>query len=306
MKKALTLLFALALAAWTPAQAGGLPLLGVGKPSVAAPGGLPLDTGTAASRAFSLRKLRTAYAGNVVTVKRASDSTSSTIGFSGNVIDSTTLLTFCAATNCVVTTGYDQSGNARDWTAISGSEPQIVASGSLVTKGGFPSLNDSTGQMGFSSTGASTTTPLTILGVWAATTPTADRAYITYGNGSSFGFYYGTSTGGTANGKQSVAAAGCCRVFDSSTALTANTLFQGGVRADGTNYKFWLNGSPDGTGTYSQSFTAYTAANLGVDSNTTGGNGNIGYITEEMEFTSALTDAEADAKALEEKTYYGL
>lgn len=306
MKRLLGLFLALALAFGPVAQAGQPTLLGAGGVTVAS-GSLPLDSGPAASRAVSLRLLRTAYAGNDITVRRSSDSATSNIGFSSGVINTTALLSFCAATTCVVTTWYDQSGNARDWTAISGAEPVIVSAGSLITKGGFAALQDSTAQMGFTSTGASTGRPLTILSVWSSTTPTLDAGVLVYGNGSVNGVYYGTSTGGTANGKQSIASVGCCRVVDSTTALTSDTLFQGGIRFDtSTTYTFYLNGVANGTGADSTSFNAYTAATLGAEMSTGSTNGMIGFLSEFVEWTSALTDPQALAFAGNQKTYYGL
>lgn len=93
-----------------------------------------LDTYPNASAAYSLRKLRSAYAGNCIRVRRSSDNTEQNIGFVNNALDTATLLTFCGAANGFVTTWYDQSGNANNLvmtTAVS--QPQIVSSGSLLT-----------------------------------------------------------------------------------------------------------------------------------------------------------------------------
>jgi hypothetical protein len=93
---------------------------------------LVLD-GLTASAAYSTRKLRTAYSGSGLRVRRASDNAEQDIGFSLNLLDTSSLTTFCAATDGFVVTWYDQSGNARDLTqATAGDQPQIVSGGSLL------------------------------------------------------------------------------------------------------------------------------------------------------------------------------
>jgi hypothetical protein len=72
---------------------------------------LLLDTYTGASVAYSLRKLRTAYSGSAIRVRRSSDNTEQNIGFVNNVLDTASLNTFCSGANGFVTTWYDQSGN---------------------------------------------------------------------------------------------------------------------------------------------------------------------------------------------------
>ena len=91
---------------------------------------LLLDFYPNASVAYSLRKLRTAYTGNCIRVRRSSDNTEQDIGFVGNDLDTTSLLSFVGAGDGFVTIWYDQSGNgnnANQATALS--QPQIVASG---------------------------------------------------------------------------------------------------------------------------------------------------------------------------------
>ena len=94
---------------------------------------LLLDTYPNAAAAYSLRKLRTAYTGSAIRVRRSSDNTEQNIGFTGNELDTTALLSFCGAGNGFVTTWYDQSGNARNATQITqANQPQIVSSGVVI------------------------------------------------------------------------------------------------------------------------------------------------------------------------------
>lgn len=102
---------------------------------------LLLDTVTGAVAAYSLRKLRAAYSGSAIRVRRSSDNAEQDIGFVSGVLDTASLLTFCGAGNGFVATWYDQSGsgnNATNATALS--QPQIVSSGSVLMVSGKPTL----------------------------------------------------------------------------------------------------------------------------------------------------------------------
>jgi hypothetical protein len=96
---------------------------------------LLLDLYTSSAVAYSLRKLRTAYSGSAIQVRRSSDNTTQDIGFdlNGN-LDTSSLLTFCGAGNGSITTWYDQSGNSNNATQTTiANQGQIVSSGSIVT-----------------------------------------------------------------------------------------------------------------------------------------------------------------------------
>lgn len=97
-----------------------------------------LDTYTSADMAFSMFKLRTAYSGNCLRVRRSSDNTEQDIGFVNNYLDTASLLTFVGSNNGFVVKWYDQSGNARDLSrATAVNQPQIVSSGTLSTRNGI-------------------------------------------------------------------------------------------------------------------------------------------------------------------------
>lgn len=101
-----------------------------------------LDLYPNASGAYSLRKLRNAYTGNCIRVRRSSDNSEQNIGFVSNILDTASLLTFCGAGNGFVVTWYDQSGNSRDVTqTTAANQPQIVASGVLNTVNSKASIN---------------------------------------------------------------------------------------------------------------------------------------------------------------------
>jgi hypothetical protein len=100
-----------------------------------------LDIYPNAAAAYSLRKLRTAYTGNAIRVRRASDNTEQNIGFVNNELDTASLTSFCSGTNGFVTTWYDQSGNGYDATqTTAANQPQIVSSGSVILKNSKPEI----------------------------------------------------------------------------------------------------------------------------------------------------------------------
>jgi hypothetical protein len=100
-----------------------------------------LDAYPNASAAYSLRKLRTAYTGSAIRVRRSSDNTEQDIGFSNNQLDTTALTTFCGVGNGFVKTWYDQSGNGRDGTQTTAIfQPQIVNAGSVILDNGKAAL----------------------------------------------------------------------------------------------------------------------------------------------------------------------
>jgi hypothetical protein len=92
--------------------------------------------------AYSLRKLRAAYTGNAIRVRRSSDNAELDIGFTAiGDLDTTTLLAFVGSGSGFVTTWYDQSGNGRNATqATAGSQPRIVNAGVLDIANGRPGI----------------------------------------------------------------------------------------------------------------------------------------------------------------------
>jgi hypothetical protein len=100
---------------------------------------LLLDTYPAAA-AYSLRKLRTAYTGAAIRVRRSSDNTETDIGFVGNDLDTASLLSFVGAGNGFVTTWYDQQGSFNVTQSTLANQPRIVNAGTLESKGGLPAV----------------------------------------------------------------------------------------------------------------------------------------------------------------------
>ena len=102
---------------------------------------LLLDDYPNAAAAYSLRKLRTAYTGNCIVVRRSSNNDTLAIGFSGNYLDTAALKTFCTSTDCFVRRWYDQSGGG--WDVVQNTDanqPTIVVGGVVNRADGIPAV----------------------------------------------------------------------------------------------------------------------------------------------------------------------
>lgn len=126
---------------------------------------LLLDTYGGAAAAYSLRKLRTAYTGDAITVRRSSDNTSQQIGFDANGnLDTASMLSFVGAGNGFVTTWFDQSGNNRNATQVTeANQPQIVSAGNLLTLNGKSRVNFQNKSLNFTGFGSSNFSIFTVL-----------------------------------------------------------------------------------------------------------------------------------------------
>lgn len=102
-----------------------------------------LDTYTGAAAAYSLRKLRTAYTGSAIRVRRSNDNAETDIGF--NVfgeLDTVSLAAHCGSNDGFVKTWYDQSGNANDATQTTAANQPKIYDGTtgVVTDNGKPAI----------------------------------------------------------------------------------------------------------------------------------------------------------------------
>jgi hypothetical protein len=93
--------------------------------------------------AYSLRKLRSAYTGNAIRVRRSSDNAEADIGFTlGGDLNTAALINHVGSgplDNGFITTWYDQSGNGRNAAQTTpGGQPRIVTNGAIETQNGQP------------------------------------------------------------------------------------------------------------------------------------------------------------------------
>ena len=109
-------------------------------------GTLLLDTFTDASVAYSLRKMRAAYAGSAIRVRRSIDNAEQDIGFVNNELDTNSLLAFVDGGNGFVSVIYDQVSD-KNMTQLTNPPGQTYTrQGSIVNGGkvnylnGYPSI----------------------------------------------------------------------------------------------------------------------------------------------------------------------
>lgn len=120
---------------------------------------LLLDMFPTATFAYSVRKLRTAYTGSCLRIRRDSDNAELDIGFDvDDYIDESAIIAFVGANNAFVVTWYDQSGNGNNATAaVVGEQPVIVSSGTIIKENSIVAIGGGTTRLLNSGvTGAST------------------------------------------------------------------------------------------------------------------------------------------------------
>lgn len=100
---------------------------------------LLLDLYPAAAGYSVARKLRNAYSGSCIRVRRSSDNAEQDIGFDGLDMDTTSLAAFCSGTNGFITTIYDQQSTNNITQTTAARQPKIYDSATgVVTEGGIP------------------------------------------------------------------------------------------------------------------------------------------------------------------------
>jgi hypothetical protein len=100
---------------------------------------LPLDD-IDADGGYSTRKIRNAYSGPCLRVRRASDNAEADIAFNGvGDLDTAALLSHCGGSSGFVSVFYDQSGAGKDLSqSTAGNQPKIVNSGAVEVENGRP------------------------------------------------------------------------------------------------------------------------------------------------------------------------
>lgn len=281
-----------------------------------------LDVYPNAAAAYSLRKLRTAYTGSAIRVRRASDNAEQDIGFVSNVLDTSSLTSFCSGTNGFVKTWYDQSGNGRDATQTTAADqPQIVSSGSVINVNSKPAIQ-------FTNTNANC---LNISSnFW---TYTGDSTvFHTSRNRNSSGTQYGSLIS-YYEGVNSSLGLQWQQFPNSATQACTDVFAPGGMSTSGTQsvntqylatfqWQNWsthktngntiiaINGSNQSLTTYGNNPSSW--ANNGVtkigrfDNTITAAANFLGDIQEIVIYTSALSGANTDGAESNIMTYYGL
>lgn len=282
-----------------PGQRLIIPGAQVYQPRAAAGGSFSgvLDGISNVAAAYSLRKLRSAYSGYAVRVRRSSDSAEQDIGFDGSGnFDSSAFSSFVGGGTGYVRTWYDQSGNGRDaGQATTGNQPQISS--------GINSkfcIYQPTGALGLSTATISifpskrgsiiTLTQRTSESgnnVVAATFSAASPGFVLYSNTTTTSKYFD----GTA--QQTLASA------DPGTSI-----IQSLSREGDTTTKYWRLGSL--INTWTQTNNQLAAGSLYIGTFSALSNGLIGYIADFIYFSATISTTDHNTIGNDMATYYGL
>ena len=142
----------------------------------------PLDGFTAPAAAYGMRKLRTAYTGPAIRLRRTTggEQDINFLGFvpgTGAPLDFVAANTFCAATTCFVTTWYDQSGNARHLTQTTAANQPALQ---FNCQNGLPCARTTAGTQQMTNTSVTSSSVVTINAVARHTVRTPGGGYCTY------------------------------------------------------------------------------------------------------------------------------
>ncbi len=249
---------------------------------------LPLDLiGTVPQRAYGLRKLRTAYAGSAIRVRRSSDNVEANIGFDAkNNLNLATLMNFCGTASCFVTTWYDQSTTADNAIMADTSlQPRIVNAGVLDTQKGRPALKFNSSELTYTAL-----LPLDIAMV-SGLADSQVRPQIAWGAGSteriavsSTQFVYRGATGS---------------IFTNNTALSGTSQASVTVNSGTKAVNSWTNGLPSSSGTLIET-TLVNVKNFGNYN----GSRYTDYLSEVIMFTGNISTTERLTLESNQISYY--
>lgn len=262
------------------------------------------------------RKLRSAYAGSALRVRRSSDNTEQDIAFTGGgLVDTTALSTFVGAGSGYLTKLYDQSGAGKDMVmATVASQPRVVNAGALDATGGilFPVwdgvddyLMTATG-VGLYSAGAATMVAV-VRGAAATTKRLFAEGHSTSGSGA-YSLLGSMSSSASKRTAQVINEAGTQTLPETTGSLTLfdSAVHQTSVTDSGTSVSGWIDGAADGSAsayTRSGTLTPDRAA-IGAIPRSTVSAFFGGSIPEVVTFASVLSTVDRQAAEANQKAYY--
>jgi len=223
---------------------------------------LLLDTYGSALGAYSLFKLRTAYSGYAIKVRRSSDNTTQDIGFlSSGYLDTASMKTFVSTGTGYIDTWYDQSTNGYDLTqGTQANQPEIITSGGTVYRTGVDIAIKFIGASSYYLTNSSI--PLSsAANVYVAQVYKSNSAAtnnIPFGmSGQNFAYQHGSTTN-----KINVYAGNLYGEFaNSSTSLhLSEAIYNGSGGTNADRLKYYLNGTGLTASSYSGTIPATISA----------------------------------------------
>lgn len=259
--------------------------------------------------AYSLRKLRSAYSGNAIKIRRSSDNTTTDIGFDGSGnLDTSAITSFVGANNAFVDTWYDQSGNGYNATqSTQGAQPRIVSSGTIDTLNSMPTLVFIT---------ANSTYMRATPSAWSGTSAAAIAVGSQTTSTSAAGRLISTSVGTNNDHDNTDACIFMCRLTTSSLnlfrnssnrstkTLTASQGFTAYSELDGTNATVYVDNSAGTTTAITGTYTNVSQVNIGA-SNQGASDYWDGAIAEVVLFTTNLSSGDRGTAYTNQKTYWG-
>jgi len=275
---------------------------------------------SSATAAYSLRKLRCAYGGNSIQVRRSSDNTTSNIGFttSGD-LDTTALKTFVGANNGFVSIWYDQSGNARNVSQTThGNQPRIINTGVIERQNGKPAIRFiATSVTTFSANTAMVTDKMSVFAVAKINSATTRAALfdLSASGGSFQHFVMEANTWSTAGSRwgfyannNSLDAASATSTNLTSLSLVANNTYTSSANII-ANTSYYVNGNIAALSCRSCGTSVYRASwfNGFVIGNFNGFGANLdGFMTELIVLPSALSNTDRKFIEWTQGQYYNI
>jgi hypothetical protein len=266
-----------------------------------------LDTYPGALAAYSLRSLSSSVT-NFVRVRRSSDNTEDDFTAAA-VSDGTFAILVGAGNNGFVRTWYDQSGNGQNaGQATSGSQPQIVSSGSVITDGtnARPSISYSGGAKILSATLGSSPNAQSNMSLISVVSPT-----VTILSNSTRAFMLLPETGSWGSIFHNVCTDSFRYRFGSSESGNNQTIVRTITSAisqtfkEGTAEYARINGTDYTRGTVALSTTANTSTTLNFGP---GDNAGFPFVGKASEAFIYLSSQRTNASAIEANinAYYGV
>jgi hypothetical protein len=272
-----------------------------------------LDVYTGSSAAYSLRKLRTAYTGSAIRVRKdTTGQPEQDIGFTANGdFDTSSLKSFINARSGFVVSWYDQSGNTRTATqATQANQPRIALTGVIDRIAGDPSVffdgtNDNLRADGVATDFTGEDKPITAVQVVNKTNTNTAGNIIGFGRSTSDNPLISTQLDQVArylyNTRDDAAVFGQ-RIGGTYTSNTNYLLFW---NSTGTNANVYSNNSLVLTGSVNTGTITLNRFTIGALTRTTTAGYFGGYISENILYAS---DKDSDRSGMQTNinTYYGI
>lgn len=259
---------------------------------VSAGGGLLLDSiSTSAARAYSMRKLRSTYAGSAIRIRRTSDNAEQDIGFDGsNNLDTSAISSFVGVNSAFIRTWYDQSTNGDNLIQTSTAstpalQPRIVNAGTIDTVNSLPAAFSAISQ-------------LTLMAGASSLSLGEASILIAYNFAAPFLTFMGAATG-TGSGSEIIFVGN-----SGSSSFITSGIFGSSIFVNGGGNTVVFSGALQQADGNTGSPGTLTAPQLFAERNNVGRYLN-GWLGEAVFFATALSSGDRTIMRTNQKTYWG-